>query len=89
VFIEVNGKIQRTGIRFRDNQQLLNISSASSPGRRAVDESSPICDARPRRRLARSTAIVPPLRSTPALTIANSRRQADARPARQVAARLA
>ena len=25
VFIEVAGKIQRTGIRFRDNQQLLNI----------------------------------------------------------------
>ncbi|HET7910981.1 MAG TPA: CpaF family protein, partial [Pseudolabrys sp.] len=25
VYIEVHGKIQRTGIRFRDNQQLLNI----------------------------------------------------------------
>src|SRR3984957_14486373 len=25
VYIEVAGKIQRTGIRFRDNQQLLNI----------------------------------------------------------------
>src|SRR5262249_25636076 len=25
VFIEVSGKIQKTGIRFRDNQQLLNI----------------------------------------------------------------
>ncbi|MFY9957946.1 ATPase, T2SS/T4P/T4SS family, partial [Bradyrhizobium sp.] len=47
VFIEVNGKIQKTGIRFRDNQQLLNICQriVSQVGRR-VDESSPICDAR-------------------------------------------
>ena len=47
VFIEVAGKIQRTGIRFRDNQQLLNICQriVSQVGRR-VDESSPICDAR-------------------------------------------
>ena len=41
------GKIQKTGIRFRDNQQLLNICQriVSQIGRR-VDESSPICDAR-------------------------------------------
>src|SRR6266849_2429434 len=47
VYIEVGGKIQRTGIRFRDNQQLLNICQriVSQIGRR-VDESSPICDAR-------------------------------------------
>jgi pilus assembly protein CpaF len=47
VFIEVAGKIQKTGIRFRDNQQLLNICQriVSQVGRR-VDESSPICDAR-------------------------------------------
>src|SRR5499426_662921 len=47
VFIEVAGKIQKTGIRFRDNQQLLNICQriVSQIGRR-VDESSPICDAR-------------------------------------------
>lgn len=70
VFIEVNGKIQRTGIRFRDNQQLLNICQriVSQVGRR-VDESSPICDAR----LAdgsRVNAIVPPLAlDGPALTI--------------------
>src|ERR1039458_3743357 len=46
-FIEGKGKIQRTGIRFRDNQQLLNICQriVSQIGRR-VDESSPICDAR-------------------------------------------
>ncbi len=47
VFIEVNGKIQKTGIRFRDNAQLMNICQriVSQVGRR-VDESSPICDAR-------------------------------------------
>jgi pilus assembly protein CpaF len=70
VYIEVGGKIQRTGIRFRDNQQLLNICQriVSQVGRR-VDEASPICDAR----LAdgsRVNAIVPPLAiDGPALTI--------------------
>ncbi len=70
VFIEVGGKIQRTAIRFRDNQQLLNICQriVSQVGRR-VDESSPICDAR----LidgSRVNAIVPPLAiDGPALTI--------------------
>ncbi|RVB03709.1 CpaF family protein, partial [Mesorhizobium sp. M7A.F.Ca.CA.004.05.1.1] len=44
VYIEVNGKVEQTGIRFRDNQQLLNICQriVSQVGRR-VDESSPIC----------------------------------------------
>jgi pilus assembly protein CpaF len=70
VYIEVAGKIQRTGIRFRDNQQLLNICQriVSQVGRR-VDESSPICDAR----LAdgsRVNVIAPPLAiDGPALTI--------------------
>lgn len=47
VYIEVNGQVETTGIRFRDNQQLLNICQriVSQVGRR-VDESSPICDAR-------------------------------------------
>ncbi|MCO5072044.1 MAG: Flp pilus assembly complex ATPase component TadA [Rhizobiaceae bacterium] len=47
VFIEVDGKVEATSIRFRDNQQLLNICQriVSQVGRR-VDESSPICDAR-------------------------------------------
>jgi len=46
-FIEVSGKIQLTGVRFRDNQQLMNICQriVSQVGRR-VDEASPICDAR-------------------------------------------
>ncbi len=47
VFIEVGGKMQKTGVRFRDNTQLLNICQriVSQVGRR-VDEASPICDAR-------------------------------------------
>ncbi|WP_373279287.1 MULTISPECIES: CpaF family protein [Aurantimonas] len=46
-FIEVAGKVLETNVRFRDNQQLLNICQriVSQVGRR-VDETSPICDAR-------------------------------------------
>ena len=46
-YIEVDGKVEDTSIRFRDNSQLLNICQriVSQVGRR-VDESSPICDAR-------------------------------------------
>jgi pilus assembly protein CpaF len=70
VFIEVGGKVQLTNIRFRDNQQLMNICQriVSQVGRR-VDESSPICDAR----LAdgsRVNVIAPPLAlDGPTLTI--------------------
>ena len=70
VYIEVAGKIQKTGIRFRDNQQLLNICQriVSQIGRR-VDESSPICDARLPDG-SRVNAIVPPLAiDGPVLTI--------------------
>ncbi|HEU5016828.1 MAG TPA: CpaF family protein [Pseudolabrys sp.] len=70
VYIEVRGKIQRTGIRFRDNQQLLNICQriVSQVGRR-VDESSPICDARLPDG-SRVNVIAPPLAiDGPALTI--------------------
>lgn len=47
IYIEVNGKVEQTSIRFRDNQQLLNVCQriVSQVGRR-VDEASPICDAR-------------------------------------------
>ncbi len=47
VYIETEGKIELTNIRFRDNAQLMNICQriVSAVGRR-VDESSPICDAR-------------------------------------------
>ncbi|TVQ56889.1 MAG: CpaF family protein [Rhodobacteraceae bacterium] len=47
VFIEVDGKVQETDIRFRDGRQLLNICQriVNQVGRR-VDEANPICDAR-------------------------------------------
>ncbi|MDW6026025.1 ATPase, T2SS/T4P/T4SS family [Mesorhizobium sp. BAC0120] len=70
VYIEVNGKVEQTNIRFRDNQQLLNICQriVSQVGRR-VDESSPICDARLPDG-SRVNVIAPPLSiDGPALTI--------------------
>jgi pilus assembly protein CpaF len=70
IYIEVQGKIQKTGIRFRDNQQLLIICQriVSQIGHR-VDESSPICDARLPDG-SRVNVIVPPLAiDGPALTI--------------------
>ena len=69
-FIEVDGKVEKTNVRFRDNDQLMNICQriVSQVGRR-VDESSPICDAR----LAdgsRVNVIAPPLSlDGPTLTI--------------------
>ncbi len=74
-YIEVNGKIQLTNIRFRDNQQLLNICQriVSQVGRR-VDESSPICDARLLDG-SRVNVIAPPLAiDGPALTIRKFRK---------------
>jgi len=75
VYIEVAGKIQRTGVRFRDNQQLLNICQriVSQIGRR-VDEASPICDARLPDG-SRVNVIAPPLAiDGPTLTIRKFRR---------------
>ncbi len=69
-FIEVNGKVLKTGVRFADNQQLMNICQriVSQVGRR-VDESSPICDARLPDG-SRVNVIAPPLAiDGPALTI--------------------
>ena len=69
-FIEVSGKTQATGVRFRDNAQLLNICQriVSQVGRR-VDEASPICDARLPDG-SRVNVIVPPLAiDGPTLTI--------------------
>jgi pilus assembly protein CpaF len=69
-FIEVGGKIELTHVRFRDNQQLMNICQriVSQVGRR-VDESSPICDARLPDG-SRVNVIAPPLAiDGPALTI--------------------
>jgi pilus assembly protein CpaF len=69
-YIEVDGKVQHTNIRFRDNSQLMNICQriVSQIGRR-VDESSPICDARLPDG-SRVNVIAPPLAiDGPALTI--------------------
>ncbi len=61
VFVERRGKLEKTDVRFNDNQHLLNIIDriVSAVGRR-IDESSPMVDAR----LAdgsRVNAIIPPL----------------------------
>jgi len=47
VFIEKNGKVFKSDVRFLDERQLLSIAKriASRVGRR-VDESEPLCDAR-------------------------------------------
>jgi pilus assembly protein CpaF len=69
-FIEVEGKVIETDVRFRDNAQLLNICQriVSQVGRR-VDEASPICDARLPDG-SRVNVIAPPLAiDGPALTI--------------------
>ena len=60
-FIEVNGKIERANIKFRDNGHLVTIAQriVGAIGRR-VDESSPICDARLPDG-SRVNAIIPPL----------------------------
>ncbi len=76
VYIEADGRMQLTDIKFRDNAQLMNICQriVTAVGRR-VDESSPICDAR----LAdgsRVNVIVPPLAiDGPTLTIRKFKRE--------------
>ncbi|MGE5504509.1 MAG: CpaF family protein [Actinomycetota bacterium] len=76
VYIETEGRIELTDIKFRDNAQLMNICQriVSAVGRR-VDEASPICDAR----LAdgsRVNVIVPPLAiDGPTLTIRKFKRE--------------
>jgi len=75
VYIETDGRISQTDVKFRDNTQLMNICQriVSAVGRR-IDEASPICDAR----LAdgsRVNVIVPPLAiDGPTLTIRKFRK---------------
>jgi pilus assembly protein CpaF len=74
-FIEVGGKVEKTGVRFADNMQLMNICQriVSQVGRR-VDESSPICDARLPDG-SRVNVIAPPLAiDGPVLTIRKFKR---------------
>ncbi|MEZ5814151.1 MAG: ATPase, T2SS/T4P/T4SS family [Alphaproteobacteria bacterium] len=60
-YIEVGGKIQKTKVKFRDNQHLTTICQriVGAIGRR-VDEASPICDARLSDG-SRVNVIIPPL----------------------------
>jgi pilus assembly protein CpaF len=60
-YIEVGGKIQRTKVKFRDNQHLTTVCQriVGAIGRR-VDEASPICDARLPDG-SRVNVIIPPL----------------------------
>ncbi|MGL1922625.1 MAG: CpaF family protein [Hyphomicrobiales bacterium] len=69
-YIEVEGKMELTNIKFQDNAQLMNICQriVSQVGRR-VDDSSPICDARLMDG-SRVNVIAPPLAiDGPTLTI--------------------
>ncbi len=70
VFIEKNGRIQRSDVTFRDNDHLLQILDriVSRVGRR-IDETSPMVDARLPDG-SRLNAIIPPLAlDGPSLTI--------------------
>jgi pilus assembly protein CpaF len=74
-YIEVEGKVQVSPIRFANNVQLMNICQriVNQVGRR-VDESSPICDARLPDG-SRVNVIAPPLAiDGPILTIRKFRR---------------
>ncbi len=61
IFVEREGKLQATDVRFNDNQHLLGIIDRiiSSVGRR-IDESSPLVDARLKDG-SRVNVIIPPL----------------------------
>ncbi|MFG0335724.1 MAG: CpaF family protein, partial [Maioricimonas sp. JB049] len=70
VFIEKNGRIQRSEVTFRDNEHLMQILDriVSKVGRR-VDETSPMVDARLPDG-SRLNAIIPPLAlDGPSITI--------------------
>jgi pilus assembly protein CpaF len=70
VFIEKNGRIQRSKVTFRDNDHLMQILDriVSKVGRR-IDETSPMCDARLPDG-SRVNAVIPPLAlDGPSLTI--------------------
>ena len=70
VYIERNGKLEETGIVFKDDRHLMQIIEriVSSVGRR-IDESSPMVDARLQDG-SRVNAIIPPLAlDGPALSI--------------------
>ena len=61
IYVERNGKLELTDIKFRDNQHVMNIATriVTKVGRR-VDESTPLCDARLEDG-SRVNIIIPPL----------------------------
>lgn len=70
VFVEKDGRIQKSNVTFRDNDHLLQILDriVSKVGRR-IDETTPMCDARLPDG-SRLNAIIPPLAlDGPSLTI--------------------
>ena len=76
IYVEVDGRMQRTNIRFRDAAQLLNVCQriVGQVGRR-VDDASPICDARLQDG-SRVNVIAPPLAlEGPVLTIRKFRKE--------------
>lgn len=70
VYVEKHGKIELTNVKFRDNEQVMNIiDKIVSPLGRRIDESSPMVDARLPDG-SRVNAIIPPLAITgPSITI--------------------
>lgn len=70
VYVERKGKIELTGVQFRDNEHVMNvIEKIVSPIGRRIDESSPMVDARLPDG-SRVNAIIPPLAlNGPTITI--------------------
>ena len=70
VFVERLGKLERTDIKFHDNEHIMNIAERIlTPLGRRIDESSPLVDARLEDG-SRVNIIIPPLSLTgPAITI--------------------
>lgn len=70
VYVERNGKIEKTGVFFRDNNHILQIiNRIVSPIGRRCDEANPMVDARLKDG-SRVNAIIPPLSLTgPTITI--------------------
>jgi pilus assembly protein CpaF len=70
VYVEKHGKIQLTDVKFRDDEQVMNvIEKIVAPLGRRIDESSPMVDARLPGG-SRVNAIIPPLALTgPTITI--------------------
>ncbi|HHZ20471.1 MAG TPA: CpaF family protein [Firmicutes bacterium] len=61
VYVERNGKLEKTSVKFRDNEHVLHvIEKIVSPIGRRIDESSPMVDARLPDG-SRVNAIIPPL----------------------------